>query len=238
VYEHAAVRLHFFRIREWRGTPQGLEAQRFAFQVPGCETVSPMLPANGPILKAVGLPQVYGITNATEIGVEKFMDGLEAALTKGLRLVQVRDKEMPMEQRSAFARAVLARCRVHGARVLVNGTAELAARCGADGIHLTSQHLMQTDARPALSLVGASVHSRDQLDHAVKIGCDFAVLGPINPTATHPGADTLGWDGFARIAIGAGIPVYAIGGMQATDVYSAAWQAGAHGVAMMRGAWE
>ncbi len=238
VYEHAAVRLHFFRIREWRGTPQGLEAQRFAFQVPGRETVSPMLPANGPILTAVGLPQVYGITNAVESGVDAFMHGLEAALTKGLRLVQVRDKGLPETQREAFAQAVTARCHAHDARVLVNGDAGLAARSGADGLHLTAQQLMQMRERPAFALVGASVHSREQLDHAVQIGCDFAVLGPVKLTATHPGADTLGWDGFARIAAGAGIPVYAIGGMQAADVYPSAWQAGAHGVAMMRAAWQ
>ena len=73
VYEHASVRLHFMRVREWRGTPQGLDGQQFSFQVPGHETVAPMLPANGPILKAVALPQVYGVTQAYFLGVEKFM---------------------------------------------------------------------------------------------------------------------------------------------------------------------
>jgi 8-oxo-dGTP diphosphatase len=65
---------------------------------------------------------------------------------------------------------------------------------------------------------------------------DFAVLGPVKPTPTHPGAATLGWDGFARIARGASIPVYAIGGMRRSDL-EAAWRAGAHGVAMVSGAW-
>jgi 8-oxo-dGTP diphosphatase len=46
----------------------------------------------------------------------------------------------------------------------------------------------------------------------------------------------LGWDGFARIARGASIPVYAIGGVQRRDL-EAAWRAGAHGVAMISGAW-
>ena len=90
----------------------------------------------------------------------------------------------------------------------------------------------------ACPLVGASVHSRVELDHAVKIGCDFAVLGPVKPTASHPGATSLGWRNFAGIVRDAAIPVFAIGGMHASDLYPDAWQAGAHGVAMLRAAWE
>ena len=237
VYEHAAVRLHFFRVREWSGLPQGLEGQRFAFQEPGAETVAPMLPANGPILKAAGLPQVYGVTQATELGTENFMNRLESALTNGLQMVQVREKDMTPDHLWAFVRAVAARCNAYGARLLVNGDAALAARAGAQGIHLPSHQLMRATTRPPFMLVGASVHSRVELDHAARIGCDFAVLGPVNPTATHPGADTLGWRGFSKIADAASIPVYAIGGLRASDLYPIAWQAGAHGIAMLRGAW-
>ncbi len=237
VYEHAAVRLHFFRTREWSGSPQGLEAQQFAFVQPGGETVTPMLPANGPILKAVALPPVYGITNAAGLGVEKFMQALEAALTNGLRLVQVREKNMTATQLANFAHVVVARCQAHGARCLVNGAAALAAASGAAGVHLPARQLMQTRTRPAAGLVGASVHTRAELDHAAALGCDFAVLGAVQPTATHDGAAALGWAGFSAIARDSPIPVYAIGGMQASDLYPAAWEAGAHGVAMLRAAW-
>ena len=237
VYEHASVRLHFFRTRDWSGTPHGREGQRFAFQMPAAETVAPMLPANGPILQAVGLPPVYGVTKAAGLGIENFMIALEAALTKGFRLVQVREKGMPQAQLQSLAQRVAARCHAHGARALVNGDVALAEAVGADGVHLPAQQLMETSARPALPLVAASVHSRAELDHAIALGCDFAVLGPVLPTATHPGAAGIGWDGFARLAGGSAIPVYAIGGMQAGDVYPEAWRAGAHGVATLRAAW-
>jgi 8-oxo-dGTP diphosphatase len=65
---------------------------------------------------------------------------------------------------------------------------------------------------------------------------DFAVLGPVKPTPSHPGAVTLGWDGFARLARGTSIPLYAIGGMRRADLETA-WRAGAHGVAMVSSAW-
>ena len=125
----------------------------------------------------------------------------------------------------------------HGALCLINSDAALAQAVGADGVHLNVQQLMQTQARPDLALVGTSVHTRAELKHAAHIGCDFAVLGAVLPTASHPGAAGIGWEGFAAIASSSAIPVYAIGGMSESHLYPAAWQAGAHGVAMLRAAW-
>jgi 8-oxo-dGTP diphosphatase len=56
------------------------------------------------------------------------------------------------------------------------------------------------------------------------------------PTPTHPGAPTLGWSGFAACIQDNTIPVYALGGMCPEDLPKAR-QFGAHGVAMLRGAW-
>ena len=68
------------------------------------------------------------------------------------------------------------------------------------------------------------------------LGCDFAVLGPVRDTPSHPGARTLGWDGFARAIEGTRLPVYALGGLAPADL-DAAVDHGAHGIAMRRGAW-
>jgi 8-oxo-dGTP diphosphatase len=83
---------------------------------------------------------------------------------------------------------------------------------------------------------GASCHSAGELRSAERLGADFAVLGPVQPTPTHPGARTLGWPGFEREARGASIPVYALGGVAQPDLETA-WRHGAHGIAMLRGAW-
>ncbi|MFT5644195.1 MAG: 8-oxo-dGTP diphosphatase [Janthinobacterium sp.] len=48
VYPHAHVRLHFYISRDWRGEPQGLEGQAFAWQ--GRVDVAPLLPATIPLL--------------------------------------------------------------------------------------------------------------------------------------------------------------------------------------------
>ena len=105
-----------------------------------------------------------------------------------------------------------------------------------DGIHFTAQQLMTLKERPARGLAAASCHTREELARAMQLELDFAVLGPVRETASHRGAATLGWDGFAAIARGASIPVYAIGGMRREEI-EAAWRAGAHGLAMISGSW-
>jgi len=52
-YTHATVRLHFFRVTAWDGEPQPLEDQGIAWQRPEAPDVTPMLPANAPVLSAL-----------------------------------------------------------------------------------------------------------------------------------------------------------------------------------------
>jgi 8-oxo-dGTP diphosphatase len=235
-YAHAAVRLRFFRVVEWSGDLHGRERQRFAWQLPDALSVDPLLPANAPILRALRLPPVYGITNTAELGVPEFMRGLERALTGGLRLVQVREKQMRGKELRDFAAKVTALSHARGARVMVNADAELAREAGADGVHLTSAQLRELGQRPALDLVGASCHDAEELERAGALGADLAVLGPVKPTPSHPGAPGIGWERFAELVRDCPLPVYALGGLRASDLETAC-RRGAHGISMMRGAW-
>ena len=173
---------------------------------------------------------------AHELGIDAFMARLDSALSGGLRLVQLREKSMPPRQLAELATEVARRCHSHAARLLVNGDFELARQVQADGVHLTANQLRELSARPDFSLVGASTHDADELARAATLGCDFAVLGPVKPTQTHPDATCLGWQAFQALANDAELPVYALGGLGPADVRAAA-ERGAHGVAMMRGAW-
>ncbi|HYG55964.1 MAG TPA: Nudix family hydrolase [Burkholderiales bacterium] len=229
VYEHGTVMLNFFRVVEWRGDPHPRENQAFVWQRPDAPVVEPMLPANGPVLASLALPLEYAITDATSLGVPAQLERVEARLKEGLRLIQVRDRGH--WERAQLIFAVTSMARQHGARVLVSGGP------AADGIHFTAEQLMSLRARPqGTGLMAASCHDVRELGHAMAIGLDFAVLGPVKATASHPGARTLGWAEFRRIVAGASIPVYAIGGLQRSDL-DAARRAGAHGLAMIRGAW-
>ena len=251
-YPHATVRLNFFRVTEWSGELHSHEGQAFAWQLspsltlPQGErgqdserrqvTVFPVLPANAPILRALELPSLYAISNVQELGEQEFMRRLETALQNGLRLVQLREKDYSREALRELALKMLPLMKQHGARLIINTDIELAQEVGADGVQLTGVQLAGLRERPAVEWCAASCHSAEELRRAEDLGCDFALLSPVLPTQSHPGAPHLGWEKFAAMVAGASIPVYALGGLTPSDLLLAQ-QHGAHGLALLRQAW-
>ena len=106
------------------------------------------------------------------------------------------------------------------------------------GLHLRAAQLAQFDARPlpADVEVAASCHSAEELRRAEALECDFAVLGPLGPTATHPESAGIGWPAFAAMREEASLPIYAIGGLVPEDLAEARLH-GAQGIAAIRGLW-
>ena len=235
-YEHATVELRFYRIWRWAGTPQPQEGQSFAWQQPGAPSVAPMLPANGPILKSMELPSMFAITCAHLIGETALLQRL--AEGPALPWVQVREPQMDRTRLEHFVAQVAGIVHARGGKVVVNADPAWVEDWPVDGVHLPAHRLCALTARPAFAWVGASVHNAQELELAGKLELDYALLGPVKKTATHPEAVPIGWDGFeCRLAVGARLPVYALGGLTKTDL-EAARAAGAHGVALMRGAWQ
>lgn len=235
-YPHAKVRLNFFRVRAWHGELHGKEDQQLAWQHASTLDVAPLLPANAPVLRALQLPSEYAITHAGEMGEAQQLSALDERLAQGLRLIQVREKSMRAPALEHFAQSVLARARPHGAIVLINSDVELALRLGADGVHLAAAQLARLERKPALGWCAASCHNAEELACAAQLGIDFAVLGPVQATPSHPDSMPLGWEGFAALARGASLPVFALGGMKPDDLETA-WRCGAQGIAMVRGSW-
>jgi 8-oxo-dGTP diphosphatase len=236
VYPERSVKLHFFLIRQWTAAPHGREGQRLSWQNPAALTVGPLLPANQPVLDALLLPGVYAITNLAELGEQQFFERLQHAVDGGLRLIQVREKQLSRAELKTFARQVIAIARPYGARVLINSDLELVRELQADGVHLPAAVLMQLHEKPPGLLCAASCHNRSEMEEAARLALDFVVLSPVLPTRSHADATVLGWPGFAALIVDYPLPVYALGGLQQDDT-SIAWQYGAHGIAMQRGAW-
>ena len=235
-YPHARVRLHFFRVSDWDGEINDHVHAALSWQHPDRITVSPLLPANGPVLRALALPDFYGITRAGEVGAARQLAELKAAIASGLRLVQLRERTLPPHERVAFASEAVAICRAGGARVLVNSDVALAAQLGADGVHLNAEALARCRERPPLPLVAASCHAAGELAAAASLDLDFAVLGPVRPTASPPERPALGWTRLAALIVACPLPVDALGGLRRADL-AAALEHGAHGIAGIRAAW-
>lgn len=155
--------------------------------------------------------------------------------------------------------AVLKRCRQSGAACLVNSVHPAQWAQQADGVHYRAADAANIAARPdsrthgtneitetastdTHGLPGAlrgdryvamSVHNEQDLEIARRIEADFAVLGHVLDTPSHPDVPGLGWSRFSELNQLAGLPVFAIGG-QAPHTVEAATAAGAHGIAGRR----
>ena len=234
-YPEKTVRLHFFKVREWRGEPQSLEQQEWCWQNPHHLSVEPLLPANQAIIQALRLPAVMGISNLHELGEAVFLQRLQHAIQQGLTLLQIRE---PQLDKTALLNLIQRVQQVshRAVQVVLNGDVEIALQA-ACGVHLNSQRLMQINERPNLAknqLCGASCHNQIELQKAYQLELDYALLSPVQATLSHPKAQPLGWSKFSQLMQNTPIPVYALGGMQASDLPQA-WHAGAHGIAMQRG---
>jgi 8-oxo-dGTP diphosphatase len=228
VYPHGHVRLNFFRVLQWDGEPHPREDQAIAWQALEGPMAAPMLPANAPVLASLALPHEYAITDAESLGTAEMLARLERRLAQGLRLVQVREPALEAALRARFTEQVIGMAHRYGAKVLTK-----APTAGADGVHCTATELSGLSVRAPRGLAAASCHTRDELERAMALGMDFAVLGPVIEKRD---AQPLGWERFAALVRGASIPVYAIGGLTPADM-ARAWRAGAHGLAMIRGSW-
>lgn len=235
-YAHAKVELNFFRVFAWSGELRGRMGQAIAWQAPGAFDVTPLLPANATILRSLELPLIYGISMAEDLGEELFLRRAQRAIADGLQLVQLREKSWPVERLRRLADRLLTIAQAASARVLLNGDPELALRLGCAGVHWTAAVLQRATVRPEGMLCAASCHDSAELAHAALLGLDFAVLGPVAATPSHPHAKPLGWARVAELLRATPLPVYALGGLTRNDLDTAVAH-GAHGIALRRAAW-
>jgi 8-oxo-dGTP diphosphatase len=234
------VLLDVFSVTRWSGRPYGREGQPIEWVAFEELRSRDLPPADRPILTALDLPDRYLVTpeppEGDPAGEAVFLARLGAALGRGTRLVQLRAKA-PGPGFSALAARAAAVCASGGARLLVNAPAGTSFE-PADGVHLSVSRLRaRRGPVPGEGVVGVSCHDAGELAHAAEAGADFAVLGPVAATASHPGTAALGWNEFEALVAEAAIPVYALGGMTLADI-DAARRRGGQGIAAIRGLWE
>lgn len=189
--------------------------------------------ANRPICTAVALPSVYGIVDVkSRMGNKEVLTQLASVIASGCRLIQLRMKgSKKSEEVLEIAQRAVYFAHAQDTKILINSDQELDVN-EADGLHLSSNKLMSLQNRcvDKTKLLGASCHSFAELRQAARIGVDFAVISPVQKTASHPEAEPLGWERFRLLASESPLPVYALGGL-ALDDFELARENGAQGVA-------
>ncbi|HYD48025.1 MAG TPA: thiamine phosphate synthase [Terriglobales bacterium] len=183
-----------------------------------------------------GCPRLYLVTDRHRTGGRALLDVLAAALQGGVDTVQLREKDLSARALFELGGEVLALCRQHGARLLVNDRIDVALALGADGVQLPQRSFAPQDARALLGpdkWIGCSTHSAAEVQQAFAGGADFVVFGPVYDTESKRRyGPPLGRDALAEVTARRLGPVVAIGGVTAARVAELR-DAGAAGVAVI-----
>lgn len=228
-YSDRVVTLHCWLVDAFEGEPQGLEGQAFAWVSPSQVRDYAVLPTVWPILPAVALPSNYVFTRP-DAGEDEIREGL--SLLPAGALLRLRLPKLDDGAYERLAGRILPEAQALGHPVLLDRSREQALELGADGWHASSAvwsaHRTALGAGLVLESCSASnagrpfwlagsAHTREDLFELKSLGADFAVLGMVQPSSSHPGTAPLGWPGFADAVLEAGLPVYALGGLRLDD---------------------
>jgi len=162
---------------------------------------------------------------------------LRRLLPCGVKLAQLRAKNMPETDLRAQIAEARDLCKTFGAQLIVNDYWRLAIELGCDYVHLGQEDLAGADL-PAIKAagikLGISTHDETELQTALAAQPDYIALGPIFPTLLKK----MPWSpqGFEKIAlwrekIGA-LPLVAIGGLTPERAQNC-FQAGADSAAVV-----
>ena len=236
-YEGNDFTLHFFKVSKWEGNITSKENQRLVWTSLKKPEISPILPANQFVQKAFDLPKSYAITNLSETTREVFFNQLKDKISNGLRMIQVREKNISYNELKIFSKEVIKICKPNNVKVIINSNEKLAHEIKADGVHLTSKDLLNAKVKPKNLIVAASCHSQEEIDIAEKIDVDFLVLSAVKKTLSHPNMSPIGWKKFKKMANKSSTPIYALGGLGDFD-YQSAIENGGIGIASQRLIWK
>lgn len=250
-YPDRSLRLHGYRVCSWEGEPVGREGQELRWEAPPHAAQLSLPEGTRPILNALRLPRQWILTGNRLPG----LDALRLVLGQGGQDGQgARDGEegrkiwkgrtglllrLPPSQAQALTRAlpqIAALCRELGAPLVVHRGHAVPDALGGDpacGGQVTAAQLRDPAGPGPASFgwpAGASCHSLQELLLAEERGFDYALLAPVQATASHPGAEPLGWERARLLIEGCRLPVYLMGGLGPGDLQRAL-DCGAQGVA-------
>ena len=162
-------------------------------------------------------------------------DWIERLVPLGIKLVQLRIKDLPEDDIAQHIRRSQAVCRQHNCTLIINDYWQLAMSMGCEWVHLGQEDLDTADIdaiRAAGLRLGISTHDHQELKRALALSPDYVALGPVYPTILKE----MKWheQGLDRVAewkaLVGDVPLVAIGGMS-VDRAALAFSAGADIVA-------
>ncbi|HEX2695036.1 MAG TPA: thiamine phosphate synthase [Acidobacteriota bacterium] len=161
---------------------------------------------------------------------------VEEAVRGGTTMIQLRAKGLETREFLELATRMASALKRRSIPLIINDRMDIALACRADGVHLGQDDMPPDMARKLLGksrIIGVSVNTLKEAREAERLGADYVGLGPIYPTSTKDtDLPVLGPEGIRRIRKKIGIPIVAIGGINAGNAADV-MKAGAAGVAVV-----
>ena len=180
--------------------------------------------------------RLYGIVDLGYVRPEEVESTTAALLRGGIRILQLRAKGVDPATVEQLAQRMQPLCREAGAVFVLNDYPDMAARIGADAVHVGQDAGPLAAVRNIVGpqmLIGRSTHSPEQALAAVAEGADYIGFGPLFPTGTKPGRPSIGLQDIAAVQEKLGdFPIFCIGGINGTTLPSVL-QAGARRVVIV-----
>lgn len=165
--------------------------------------------------------RLYLVTDRDCLHGVPLAEAVEQAIMGGVTLVQLREKTLDSRAFYQQALAVKAVCQRHDVPLLINDRVDIALAVDADGVHIGQSDLPAHVVRQLLGknkLIGVSARSVEQALQAQADGADYLGVGAMFGTQTKADAKTVGIETLAQIRQAVGLPIVAIGGINATTL--------------------
>ncbi len=165
--------------------------------------------------------KLYAVTDRTWLGERTLESQVEEALSGGVTCVQLREKNLSDEKFLAEAIKIKELCKKYNVPFIINDNAEIAKKCGADGVHVGQHDMNAANVREIIGpdmILGVSAQTVEQAIAAEKNGADYLGVGAVFSTSTKTDADSVSYETLKNICSAVTIPVVAIGGISAANM--------------------
>ncbi len=173
-----------------------------------------------PLLQSCHL---YGIIDLAYVAREALTETTDALLQGGIKILQLRAKNMPYDEVVPIAHQLREQCKNGNCLFIVNDYPELAIACKADGVHIGQDDGAIQDIRDLVGegmIIGRSTHSFEQAIQAHKEKADYIGFGPLFLTQTKPGRPAIGLEDIKQVheTLPTDFPIFCIGGINETTL--------------------
>lgn len=164
---------------------------------------------------------LYAVTDRSWLNGQTLCGQVEEAIKGGVSFLQLREKELGEQEFLEEAREIQKLCRKYQVPFLINDNVELAARIGADGVHVGQSDMEARAAREKLgadAIIGVSARTVEQALEAQRQGADYLGVGAVFHTGSKADAVEMDHSVLKEICQAVDIPVIAIGGITRENV--------------------